>query len=298
MLPIVDTHQHLWDLKRFSLPWLDGEGTGPLRGNHLVSDYLAAAAGTGIDRTVYMEVDLDPARRAEEAEFAISLCLEGGNPVSGAVISGSPGEEGFRDYIDRFKGNKFIKGVRQVLHVPSAGPGRCLQRGFVRDVQYLGEAGLSFDLCLRPGELGDAVGLVDQCPDTRFILDHCGNADPNVVNGAAGYDPDNPFSHTREQWLSEIAALGEREHVVCKISGIVARAPAGWSAGTLAPTVDHCLDSFGPERVVFGGDWPVCNLGASLGAWTAALRDIVRARPREDQAGLFTGNAERLYGLE
>ncbi len=210
MLPIVDTHLHLWDLARFSLPWLDGEGTGPLQGNHLLSDYLAAAAGTGIDRTVYMEVDLDPSQRPEEAEFAISLCSAGDNPVSRAVISGSPGEEGFRGYIDRFKGNEFIKGVRQVLHVPAAGPGRCLQHGFVRDVQYLGEAGLSFDLCLRPGELGDAVGLVDQCKDTRFILDHCGNADPNVVNGAAGYDPDNPFSHTREEQAGLLAGNAER----------------------------------------------------------------------------------------
>ena len=297
MLPIVDTHQHLWDLRRFTLPWLDGEGTGPLRGNHLLGDYLAASEGTGIDRTIYMEVDLDPDQRPEEAEFAIGMCESPDNPVAGAVISGSPGEEGFRDYIDRLKGNRFVKGVRQVLHVPNAEPGRCLREGFVRDVRYLGEAGMSFDLCLRPAELADATRLADHCPETRFILDHCGNADPGIVNGAAGHDPANP-SHTREQWLSDIGTLGEREHVVCKISGIVARAPAGWNAATLAPSVDHCLDSFGPERVVFGGDWPVCNLGANLGAWTAALREIVSARPREEQAKLFAGNAERIYGLE
>ena len=298
MLPIVDTHQHLWDLRRFSLPWLDGEGTGPLRGNHLLGDYLAASEGTGIDRTLYMEVDLDPDQRPEEAEFAIGMCESPDNPVAGAVISGSPGEEGFRDYVDRFRDNRFVKGVRQVLHVPNAEPGRCLREEFVRDVRYLGEAGMSFDLCLRPAELGDAVQFVDQCPETRFILDHCGNADPGIVNGAAGHDQANPFSHTREQWLSDIGALGEREHVGCKISGIVARAPAGWNAATLAPTVDHCLDSFGPERVVFGGDWPVCNLGADLGSWTAALREIVSGRPREEQARLFAGNAARIYGLE
>ena len=298
MLPIVDTHQHLWDLRRFSLPWLDGVGTEPLRGNHLLGDYLAAAEKTGIDRTLYMEVDLDPDQRPDEAEFAIGLCAAEDNPVVGAVISGSPGESGFRDYIDRFKDNRFVKGIRQVLHVPNAEPGRCLKEGFVRDVRYLGEAGLSFNLCLRPAELADATRLVDQCQDTCFILDHCGNADPGIVNGAAGHDPANPFSHTREQWLSDIAALGEREHVVCKISGVVARAPAGWSAATLAPTVDHCLDSFGPDRVVFGGDWPVCNLGADLGAWTAALREIVSERPREEQARLFAGNAGGIYGLE
>ena len=298
MLPIVDTHQHMWDLAQFALPWLEGEGMEPLRKNYLMSDYLAAAEGAGIARTVYMEVDVAAAQRIAEAEFVAGLCRADDNPMAAAVIGGSPGEEGFRAYIDRFKGNDFIKGVRLVLHVPEAEPGRCLQESFVRDVQYLGEIGMSFDLCLRPSELGDAVGLVDQCPDTRFIVDHCGNADPQIVNGVAEHDPANPFSHTKEQWQRDMAALGAREHVVCKISGIIARAPAGWSADTLAPTVNHCLDSFGPDRVVFGGDWPVCNFGASLGAWVAALREIVSGRPEEEQAKLLAGNAEWLYGLE
>ncbi len=298
MLPIVDTHQHLWNLAQFALPWLEGAGMEPLRKNHLMSDYLAAAEGTGIARTVYMEVDVTAAQRIAEAEFVAGLCKADDNPMAGAVIGGRPGEEGFRAYIDRFKDNDFIKGMRLVLHVPDAEPGRCLQEGFVRDVQYLGEVGVSFDLCLRPSELGDAVGLVDQCPGTRFIVDHCGNADPQVVNGVAGHDPANPFSHTKEQWQRDMATLGTREHMVCKISGIVARARAGWSTDALAPTINHCLDSFGPDRVVFGGDWPVCNMGASLGAWVAALREIVSGRPEEEQAKLLAGNAERLYGLE
>ena len=298
MLPIVDTHQHMWDLAQFALPWLEGEGMESLRKNYLMGDYLAAGAGAGIARTIYMEVDVAAEQHIAEAEFVAGLCRADDNPMAGAVIGGSPGEEGFRAYIDRFKDEDAIKGVRQVLHVPDAEPGRCLQERFVRDVQYLGEIGMSFDLCLRPSELGDAVGLVDQCPGTRFIVDHCGNADPQIVNDAAEHDPANPFSHTKEQWQRDIATLGAREHVVCKISGIVARAPAGWSADTLAPTVNHCLDSFGPDRAVFGGDWPVCNFGASLGAWVAALREIVSGRPEEEQAKLLAGNAERLYGLE
>lgn len=297
MLPIVDTHQHLWDTAQFSLPWLDGDGMDLLRKNHLMSDYLAAADGANIAKTVYMEVDVTPAQRVEEVEFAIGLCASDDNPMAGAVIGGSPGEEGFRAYIDRFKDEDCIKGVRLVLHVPDAEQGRCLQEGFVRDVQYLGEVGMSFDLCMRPGELGDAVGLVDQCPDTRFIVDHCGNADLQIVSGATEHDPANPFSHTKEQWQRDMAALGGREHVACKISGIIARAPEGWNADALAPTVNHCLDSFGPDRVVFGGDWPVCNMGASLGEWAAALREIVSGRPEEDQAKLLAANAERLYGL-
>ena len=297
MLPIVDTHQHLWNRSQFSLPWLEGEGMEPLQNDFMMSDYMEAGAGAGIAKTVYMEVDVTPSQRAEEAGFVIGLSGADDNPMAGAVIGGSPGEEGFREYIDRFKGNDFIKGVRLVLHVPEAEKGLCLHEAFVRDVQYLGEVGLSFDICIRPGELADAARLVDHCPGTLFIVDHCGNADPSIVNGSAEYDPVNPFSHTREQWQKDMAALGERTHVICKISGIIARAPAGWNADALAPTVEHCLDSFGPDRVVTGGDWPVCNMGASLGEWVAALREIVSGRSEEEQAKLLAGNAERLYGL-
>ena len=133
------------------------------------------------------------------------------NPMAGAVIGGSLGEEGFRAYIGRFKDEDAIKGVRQVLHVPDAEPGHCACRSsFVRDVQYLGEIGMSFDLCLRPGELGDAVGLVDQCPDTLFIVDHCGNADPQIVNGAAEHDPASPYQRAVAGRHSRIGRAGTR----------------------------------------------------------------------------------------
>ncbi len=297
MLPVIDTHQHLWDTAQFSLPWLDSDGIEPLRKNHLMSDYLAAATGANIVKTIYMEVDVTPTQHVAEAEFVRDLCASDDNPMAGAVIGGSPGTEGFCAYVGRFKDNDCIKGVRRVLHGPETGQGHCTQEAFVKDVQFLGELGMSFDLCLRPGELADAVCLVDQCPDTRFIVDHCGNADPQILSGQADHDPANPLSHTREQWQRDIAALGQRQNVACKISGIIARAPQGWDANTLAPTVNHCLSSFGPDRVVFGGDWPVCTLGASLGQWVAALRSIISGRPQADQAKLLAGNAQRLYGL-
>ena len=83
----------------------------------------------------------------------------------------------------------------------------------------------------------------------------------------------------------------------CKISGIGARAETGWNPGTLAPTVNACLDAFGEERVVFGGDWPVCTLGSSLAQWVATLKEIIAKRPTEMQEKLFSLNAEQLYQL-
>jgi len=297
MLPIVDTHQHLWDLSQFTLPWLESDGVEVLRKDHLMRDYLETSASANVARTVYMEVDVAPADRLAEAQFVTGLCRRDDNPMAGAVIGGRPGEVGFREYISQFKNNPFIKGVRQVLHVPDAAPGYCLDADFVKGVQYLGELDMIFDLCLRPGELADAIGLVNQCPETYFILDHCGNADPNIINGDVPHDPENSFSHSKEQWQDDMSTLGEHEQVVCKISGIVARAPEGWGAETLAATINHCLDSFGPDRVVFGGDWPVCTMGATFTAWVQALREITSSRPEEEQQKLLADNADRIYGL-
>lgn len=298
MLPIIDTHQHLWDLQKFDLPWT--ASSPALNRSFLTSDYLEATQDLNVVKAVYMEVDVTPAQQVAEAEHIIELCGRADTPTAAAVISGRPASSEFRAYIDRFKESPVIKGVRQVLHVPETPPGYCVQDDFVAGVRYLGECGLSFDLCMRPGELMDGARLVDLCPDTQFILDHCGNADPNVVNGTAKPEAtgDDVYVHTADQWRDAISALAERPNVVCKISGIVARMKRGnWAPDELAPTVNHCLDAFGPDRVIFGGDWPVCTLGATYSEWANALREIVRNRSEEDQRKLLHDNAERLYGL-
>lgn len=298
MLPIIDTHQHLWDLDRFHLPWV--AGVEALNRSFRPDDYAAATAGLGVVRSVYMEVDLAADQRRREVEYVGALCADPGNPMAGAVVAGTAADPGFGDWVHFLRSQPHVKGVRQVLHVPSAPRGTCLGEAFVTGVRLLGEAGLRFDLCLRPAELADAADLADRCPDTLLVLDHCGNADPRVVAGAAEPEP-GPFAHTAEQWRRDMGTLGERANLVCKISGIAARGAEATSADglaeLLAPTVDHCLDAFGPDRVVFGGDWPVCLLGASYRQWVEALRQIVAARPVGEQRRLLHDNAARLYAL-
>lgn len=297
MQPIVDTHQHLWDLERFRLPWL--ANAPALQRSYLTDDYRAATAGLGVVKAIYMEVDVDPAQQSQEAAALIELCAQEETPTVAAVISGRPAAPGFEDYIRRFAAAPAVVGVRQVLHVPDAPPGLCLTPEFAQGIRLLGELGLCYDICMRPRELGDAVRLVMLCPDVRFVIDHCGNGDPYTIAGARPLPDEDPFAHTREQWMEDMAALAALPNTLCKISGIVARARPGWSAADLAPAVDYCLDAFGPARVVFGGDWPVCNLGAdsSYTAWVRALRSIVAGRSRAEQAALFHDNAVAFYGL-
>jgi L-fuconolactonase len=108
---------------------------------------------------------------------------------------------------------------------------------------------------------------------------------------------DEEPDHDADAWRRDIDRLAAEENVVCKISGIVARVPKEWSADDLAPIVNHCLDAFGPSRVLFGSDWPVCLNGAPLAAWVAALRTIIASRAEEEQRQLLFDNAARLYRL-
>lgn len=278
---IVDTHVHLWDLSRFTLPWL--EKGSPLARSHVVKDYQTAIEGLNVVKGVYMEVDVEPRQLVQEAEYVLDICRQGNTPLVAAVIGGRPASDDFRKYLERFRGNRYLKGVRQVLHNAAAKPGFCLTEAFVRGVRLLGDMGLSFDLCMRHAEIGDAVKLVEACRDTRFILDHCGNGPI--------------YAKDRAQWQRDMERLARLPNVMCKISGIVVQARERWTADDLAPVIHHSLTTFGADRVMFAGDWPVCTLRATFRQWVEALRLIVRNRSAEDNRKLFHDNAVRFYGL-
>lgn len=292
-LPIIDTHQHLWDLKGFQPPWLNG-ADAKITSKHDMQDYLAETAGLGVAKAVYMEVDVAEKDQNAEADFILNIIRAKNSPTVAAVISGRPGSTGFADYMKRFRSESTIKGVRQVLHAESAKQGLCLTEQFVKSVQLLGSMGKSFDLCMRPTELADGARLVSLCPETRFIVDHCGNADPHAWGrGNAKTKP----SHSVDQWKRDMAKLAECDRVVCKISGIVARMPEGWQPEDLAPAINFCLESFGPDRVMFAGDWPVCKMGATFAQWVKGLKQIVSARSAADQKKLFHDNAATFYAI-
>lgn len=289
---IVDTHQHLWDLTKFQLLWLAG-APEVLRHSFRTKEYLAATEGLNV-KAVYMEVDVTLSQHVAEMEHVVGLCASDRHPTVAAVVGGRPASSDFKEYAAQLKRNPAVKGVRQVLHGGGTKAGYCLQTEFIDGVRNLGENGLSFDLCMRPNELQDGVKLISECPDTRFIIDHCGNAAPKAFRPQA----EQKQRHDADSWKRSMEALAKNSNVICKISGIVASAPKGWTAEDLAPVVNHCLNVFGPDRVVFGGDWPVCLIGSSLRKWIDALAEIVAARPQDEQNKLWHENAIRWYGLE
>jgi predicted TIM-barrel fold metal-dependent hydrolase len=282
-IPVVDTHLHLWDLKRFRLPWV--QKGSPLARSFVMKDFLTAVDGLNVTKAVYMEVDVEVGQQRAEAEYVFEICRQDNTPLKAAVISGRPANDDFRKYLEGFKRNQYLKGVRQVLHNDGTPAGYCLAANFMRGIRLLGDMNLSFDLCMRSAELADGIKLIEACPNTRFILDHCGNM--------------NVQAKDRTQWQRDMERMARSKNVVCKVSGIVASArPEKWRAEDLAPIINHTFTSFGADRVMFGGDWPVCTLTATYRQWLEALKNIVAPRPLEERRKLFHDNAVRFYGLK
>ena len=280
--PIIDTHQHLWDFKKFTPPWV---GSEPVL-NHVfaMKEYMTATQGLNVVKTIYMEVDVAEKDQILEAETVEEMCRQGGTPMVGAVIAGRPNSPDFKDYIKRFQNSQYIKGVRQVLQVPTAHKGLCLETEFINSVRLLGDLGMTFDICIRPSELQDGIKLADACKGTRIILDHCGNA--------SARDP-----HF-DQWKDDISAFGQRDNVVCKVSGIIKTIPKGSNPTTeLRPIVNHVIKSFGTGKVMFGGDWPVCNLTSSYKGWVTTLTEILEDHPESVRRKLWHDNALDFYRL-
>jgi predicted TIM-barrel fold metal-dependent hydrolase len=291
-VPKIDTHQHLWDLAKFQPPWLKN-APEVLSQSYVTSDYVEATRGLNVVKTVYMEVDVAVADQNREAQHVIELSKSDEHPTAGAVISGRPDSETFEAYIRQYANSKQVCGVRQVLHVNTTKRAMCLGTQFVKSVQLLGELNKTFDLCMRPSELADAAKLAKKCPDTTLILDHCGNADPKAFMA----EPTDEPWHKVDEWKRGLAAFAKNQNTFCKLSGIIARAPNGWTSDHLAPIIEFCLETFGFERVVFGGDWPVCLLGGPYGCWVNALNEVIGHSPFADRKKLYHDNALKAYGL-
>jgi predicted TIM-barrel fold metal-dependent hydrolase len=288
---IIDTHQHLWVRDRVDPPWVRN-AAGILRLSYGPDEYREATRGLNV-RSIYMEIDAAESDLDKEADTVAEWCAARGAATVGAIIGGRPASEGFADYISRHAKTKTVQGVRRVLHGSTTPAKACLDPKFVAGMRVLGVRGLTFDLCMRPRELDDGAELAKKCPETRFVVDHCGNVDPKAFLA----NSKNPSAHSPEEWKRSMDRLAELPNVVCKISGLVARAPLNWDAAILAPAVNHCLEAFGPDRVIFGSDWPVCLTRATLQQWVSALREIIASRPAADQEKLWSGNALRMYKL-
>jgi predicted TIM-barrel fold metal-dependent hydrolase len=253
-----------------------------------MEDYLRESKGLGIVKTIYMEVDAAESAQDDEARFVIATCKSGKTPMRKAVISGRPATPGFAAYARKYKDSQYIKGFRQILHPPNRPRGLCLQPQFVKNIQLLGEWGKTYDICVRPGELADGYKLAELCPNTYFVLDHCGN-------GEANWNGKGPQF---QAWKDGITEFSRRMNVICKMSGVIKTCKdTPNKAAQLRPLVHHVIDAFGPDRVIWASDWPVCEFTASLKEWVEVAHALTSDLPSADRKKIFHDNAAKWYGV-
>ena len=280
MQKIVDAHQHLWDLDLFNYAWL--KDLPVLNQSFRMNDYCDATKGLAIEKSVHLEADVDEPFMVDETKHVLRLADRSDNPLEGVVACGRPESKDFKTYLERILGHPKLKGIRRILHTQPDDLGQ--SETFIENVNSLAGYGLSFDLCVLARQLPLAIRLVSRCPEVTFLLDHCGV--PQVREKIL--DP----------WRANIHAIAKFPNIFCKISGLVAYAdPHHWTAEDLRPYVDHAIECFGWDRVMFGSDWPVCTLSASYRQWVEALVSLTRGAGEVNQKKLFQENAIRIYRL-
>lgn len=274
-----DTHLHLIYLDRLNYPWLaDFEA---LNKPSTFESYVQKARRLGISDSLHMEVDIDETQIRDETALVSELMAVSQSLIRGAISACRPEHEDFPTFLEWAQANPMIKGFRRVLHVV---PGEVSKAKLFRDnVKRLTGTGLTFDLCVLPHQLPLAAELADHCPDVTFILDHCGV--PDIKSGKMS------------PWAEGLTELAKRSNVVGKISGLIAYADADtWGLDDLRPYFDHTVAAFGHDRIVWGSDSPVCNLGGGLETWVAGTHALTDGWSTQDRNALYKQNAQAIWG--
>jgi predicted TIM-barrel fold metal-dependent hydrolase len=277
---IIDTHLHLIYRERLSYPWL--ASVAALDRDFPYERYHAEARRCGVTDAIHMEVDVAPSDIEAETRNVGALAVQARSLLRGAISSCRPEDESFPAFLERQLANPVVKGFRRVLHVV---PGAVSESEiFRRNLRRLAGSGRPFDLCVRPDQIEKAIALADLAPDVQFVLDHCGV--PAIKDRA------------EHPWRERIVEIARRPNVAVKISGVVAYADATtWTVDDIRPYVEHAIESFGWDRVVWGSDWPVCTLTASLSTWMAAIHAITLGCSPRERESLFSANARRIWRL-
>lgn len=275
---IVDAHHHLWDLSVRDQDWITDPPMGAIRRSFLEPDFIAAAPE--VSASVLVQTVCVP---EETPEF---LAIAASSDVVGAVVgwtdltSAGVGDA-LAELVDRPDGS-WLRGIRhQVQSEPD--PEWLCRKDVWNGLAAVGAHGLVYELLTLPHQMPAARRTVAALPQVEFVVDHCSKP-------AVGADPG--------EWAELIRALAAHENVTCKLSGLVTEADwKSWDVAALRPYFEVVLDAFGPERLMFGSDWPVCLLAATYDEWLDAARELVSELSPDEQTQIFSSTARRVYAL-
>lgn len=273
---MIDAHHHLWDPSRRNYPWMSGQALEPIRRPYTVDDLRAVAKTAGVKATVLVQT---VSSEEETREF---LSVASSEPLIAGVVGWTDlTAPDVADRLAAFEGP--LVGIRhQAEDEPD--PLWLTRPEVRRGLAAVGEAGLAYDLLVKPPQLTAALAAASALPDQVFVLDHA--AKPPIASGE--WQP----------WAEGVEALGRLENVYCKLSGLVTEADwAQWKVGQLARWAEHVLESFGASRLMFGSDWPVCELAAAYEVVVDTAFSLTGSFTDAERLEFFDGTARRAYRL-
>jgi len=277
----VDAHHHFWDPTRAEYPWLTPDlaaidrAFGP-------EDLEPLLAASGIGSTVVVQARHSMDETRELLEIAATSPFVSG--VVGWVDLTDPAVGTTLDALREGAGGSRLVGIRHQVH-DEPDPEWLLRADVRRGLRAVADAGLAYDLLVRPRELPAALEIVRAFPDLRFVVDHL--AKPPIREGEL------------EPWASLMSRFEPLDNATCKVSGLVTEGDwHAWAVDDLAPFVRHAIGVFGPTRLMFGSDWPVCLLAASYERVVEAARRLTAALSEAERQLVFGGTATRVYRLE
>jgi L-fuconolactonase len=275
----IDSHHHLWHYDPAEYPWITAEKAALAR-DYLPAELATLIAEAGVDGTIVVQAR----QTLDETRWLLEMAK------SHLFILGVVGwvpliDDQIERILAELTAEPKLKAVRHVLQ-DEADDAYMLRPDFDRGISQLAGTGLVYDILIYPRHLATTITFVDRHPSQPFVLDHI--AKPTIT--ADRFD---------DRWAEHIRELARREHVVCKLSGVATEVrDREWDVESIRPYFDTVLEEFGPDRLMFGTDWPVCLLRSSYGQWVATVQELIRDLSADEQARIMGLTAASVYGVE
>jgi len=274
-MTVIDAHQHFWMTGRGDYGWLTPE-SGALYRDYLPEDLMPLMKKTGVDGTILVQA----APTMAETEFMLSLAADN-DFILGVVGWVDFESANVWDDIDRLADNDKLVGLRPMIQdIPD--DDWMLRPGLTPAFEALSAYGLTFDTLTFPRHLKNLETLIKRHPEMRVVIDHASK--PQIRDGAYA------------EWTANMRLLAETTNAWCKLSGLVTEADEDWTIEELRPYTDRLLETFGPDRLIWGSDWPVVTQAASYERWHETALELVDG-DETARAAIFGGNAKKAYCL-
>ena len=278
---IIDAHHHLWKVARGDYFWMDTQANPELAAiarDFLVEDYSALAAANGVEGSVLVQA----AQTVAETEWLLAQAQASQGLILGVVGWIDMAAVDAPEMLERLAGNRLLRGIRPMLQdIPDVE--WVLQPALDPAFRALIARDLTFDLLIKPPHLASALKLLNRYPALRAVVDH--GAKPAIAQGQ--WQP----------WADQMRRIARETAACCKLSGLVTEASPQWNVDDLRRYSDHLIECFGPERLMWGSDWPVALLASGYARWLDVARQLLQELSPDQRADVMGENARRFYRL-